>query len=192
VSREAQPGPAEEDGDDPRRPIQRYLEHNIRELVEVRREFERRKSTQDRIADAITAFAGSMRFVWLHAALFGGWIVWNSGLVPGARPFDPFPYVMLAMIASVEAIFLSTFVLISQNRSNELADKRADADLQISLLAEHEITHVLRILRAVAGRIGVDLEEESETFEEELAPQEVVGEIERVSAEDGRDGSDGR
>ena len=80
-----------------------------------------------------------MRFVYLHLALFGGWIIVNLGLIPGLRPFDP-SFVVLAMVASVEAIFLSTFVLISQNRMAAAADRRADLDLQVSLLAEHEIT----------------------------------------------------
>ena len=74
---------------------------------------------------------------------------------PGLRPFDPFPFVMLAMAASVEAIFLSTFVLISQNRMAELADKRADLDLQINLLSEHEITRLVKLLDAVAKRLGI-------------------------------------
>ena len=72
------------------------------------------------------------------------------------RPFDPFPFVMLAMIASVEAIFLSTFVLISRNRQARLAERRAELDLQISLLAEHEITRLVERLEAVAEHLGVE------------------------------------
>ena len=74
-----------------------------------------------------------MRFVMIHALLFGAWIVWNLGWIPGLPPFDP-TFVVLAMVASVEAIFLSTFVLITQNRMAAMADKRADLDLQVSLL----------------------------------------------------------
>jgi uncharacterized membrane protein len=129
------------------------MARNICTLVELRQQAERRKRTQDRIADTITAFAGSMPFVYLHALLFGGWIVVNLGLTP-IPPFDP-SFVTLAMVASVEAIFLSTFVLISQNRMMLDAEKRAELDLQVSLLAEHEVTQAITLLDAIAERLGV-------------------------------------
>ena len=77
----------------------------------------------------------------------------NSGIVP-RHPWDPFPFPILAMLASVEAIFLSTFVLIGQHRMTQIADQRAELDLQINLLAEHEITHVLQLIDAIAKRLG--------------------------------------
>jgi uncharacterized membrane protein len=130
------------------------LARNITALVKLRQEAEHKKRTEDRIADAITGFAGSMRFVCLHALVFGGWIVVNLGVLP-VTPFDP-SFVTLAMIASVEAIFLSTFVLISQNRMMADSDKRAELDLQISLLAEHEVTQAIRLLDQIAERLGVE------------------------------------
>ena len=130
------------------------LARNITTLIELRQQAERKKGTQDRIADTITRFTGSMTFVYLHALLFGGWIVVNLGLLP-IPPFDP-TFVVLAMVASVEAIFLSTFVLISQNRMMAQSDKRAELDLQISLLAEHEVTQAIRLLDGIAQRLGVD------------------------------------
>ena len=78
---------------------------NIRALLKERQQFERRKTSEERIADAITAFAGSMRFVYVHGLLFGGWILLNSVKAPVIKPWDPYPFVMLAMWASVEAIF---------------------------------------------------------------------------------------
>ena len=145
------------------RPFGEVLARNITTLVELRRQAERKKGLQDRIADAITCFTGSMTFVYLHALLFGSWILVNLGWTPIPR-FDS-SFVVLAMVASVEAIFLSTFVLISQNRMMAASDKRAELDLQISLLSEHEITKVLELLDAIAERLGVkrapdpDLEE---------------------------------
>ena len=142
---------------------------NIATLVALREEARRKRPTQDRIADAITAFTGSMTFVYLHALLFGGWIIINLGLLP-VPAFDP-TFVVLAMVASVEAIFLSTFVLISQNRMMEASDKRAELDLQISLLAEHEVTQAITLLDAIAERLGVqrgqvpDLEEAKQDIE---------------------------
>jgi uncharacterized membrane protein len=92
-----------------------------------------------------------MRFVYVHVALYGGWITLNLGIIPGLPRFDP-TFVVLAMVASVEAIFLSTFVLISQNRMAAVANKRADLDLQISLLTEHELTKLATIVSAVNRR----------------------------------------
>ena len=130
------------------------VERNIEALVKKRLQEEKDKSAEDSIADKITAFAGSMFFVYIHLSIYGVWILWNIGIL-GLTPFDP-SFVILAMIASVEAIFLSTFVLISQNRANALADKRADLDLQVSLLAEHEITKLLSIVIAIAQKLKVE------------------------------------
>jgi uncharacterized membrane protein len=161
------------------------LHRNIHALVEVRRELDARKGRQDRIADAITHFTGSMPFVYLHALLFGGWLLLNSGLLPFVRPWDPFPFVMLAMWASVEAIFLSTFVLISQNRMAQLADKRAELDLQVSLLAEHEITRLVDLTDAIALHLGVreGRSEDLPELKQNVKPEQVLGEIERAERE---------
>src|SRR4028119_141347 len=137
------------------------LERNIHALNE-RREREITKATaQEKIAEAITRFTGSMLFVYIHLAIFGFWIVANLGWIPGVPKWDE-SFVVLAMWASVEAIFLSTFVLISQNRMQAAADKRADLDLQISLLAEHEITKLASLVSAIAERMGVQTEVDEE------------------------------
>jgi uncharacterized membrane protein len=119
--------------------------------MDLRREREEAQaSREERVAQAITDSPGSMKFVYLHLAIFGFWVIANLGLVPGISPWDP-SFVVLAMVASVEAIFLSTFVLISQNRISA-ADKRADLDLQIRLLAEHEVTKIAELVSAMAQR----------------------------------------
>src|SRR3977135_3099727 len=161
------------------RPFSRVLAHNIDALVASRRAEDRRKGLQERISDAITRFTGSLHFVYIHAAMFGGWIIWNLGWIPSLPIFDP-SFVVLAMAASVEAIFLSTFVLISQNRMATAADKRAELDLQISLLAEHETTKLVALVSAVAGRIGVrtDVDCEVEELKQDVAPNLVLDEIE--------------
>jgi len=159
----------------------RVVERNIAALIERRKESERRKIWQDRLADRITRFTGSMTFVCLHLVIYGLWIVINLGWVPGARRFDP-TFVVLAMEASVEAIFLSTFVLISQNRMQAEADKRADLDLQISLLAEHEITRLVQVVSAMADRMGIREDESSDLPElkQDVAPEAVLDRIEEV------------
>ena len=157
------------------------VERNIRALIAHREEEEKNKSTQDRIADRITRFTGSMTFVYLHVAVFGGWIVTNLGWLPPIPQFDE-TFVVLAMVASVEAIFLSTFVLISQNRMAALADKRADLDLQVSLLAEHEVTRMLTLVAQIAEKVGIDPDRDPELSElkQDVKPETVLKKIEET------------
>jgi uncharacterized membrane protein len=105
-----------------------------------------RRRLQDRAADQITAFAGSMAFVYLHVAWFVVWIVLN---VTGLR-FDPFPFGLLTLIVSLEAIFLSTFVMISQNREAARSDLRAKQDFETNALSE-------AWLEALGDKLGVDV-----------------------------------
>jgi uncharacterized membrane protein len=155
------------------------LERNIRALNRRREREQAEATVEEKIAGAITRFTGSMRFVYLHLAFFGGWIVANLGWIPGIPAWDP-SFVILAMEASVEAIFLSTFVLISQNRMAAAADERADLDLQISLLAEHEVTKLAKLVSAIADRLGVESEVDAELDEvkQDVAPDAVLDEIE--------------
>ncbi|MBY5544449.1 DUF1003 domain-containing protein [Rhizobium leguminosarum] len=160
--------------------ISRRLDRNIEALLKRREQEARQSSRQERAADAITRFAGSMMFVYLHLLVVTLWIVVNTGLLPLLPAFDP-SFVILAMVASVEAIFISTFVLISQNRMAEADDKRADLNLQICLLAEHEATEVLTLVSAIAEKLGVEIEmrEELEELKEQVTPEEVLDEIEQ-------------
>lgn len=160
------------------------LERNIRALERRRAREAAEASFEERLAAAITRFTGSMRFVYLHLAIFGAWIVANLGVIPSIPQFDP-SFVILAMIASVEAIFLSTFVLISQNRMALLADKRAELDLQISLLAEHEVTKLVAMVSAIADRLDIETEVDQEVPElkQDVAPDLVLDEIEERTAD---------
>jgi uncharacterized membrane protein len=158
--------------------LARIVDRNIQALIERRRQAEITKGTQDRIADAITRFTGSLRFVYIHLVLYGAWIFINLGWTPLPR-FDP-TFVVLAMAASVEAIFLSTFVLISQNRMQAAADRRADLDLQVSLLAEHEITRVIHLVSEIADRMGIQAARDPELAElkRDVVPEKVLDRIE--------------
>lgn len=158
--------------------LNRSLRRNI-DALEKRRQQEAAAATrQQRLADAITAFTGSMLFVYLHLVLYGAWILINLGLVPDVAKFDP-SFVILATEASVEAIFLSTFVLISQNRSAATADRRADLDLHINLLAEHELTKLSEVVTAIAARLDVQIATDPEIKEvtKDVAPEAVLDEI---------------
>jgi uncharacterized membrane protein len=163
------------------------LDRNIEALLQRRREEARQASAQDRAAAAITRFAGSMTFVYIHAILFGGWILVNVGVLPFLPAFDP-SLVILAMVASVEAIFISTFVMISQNRMAEADDERADLNLQISLLSEHETTQLLTMVAAIADKMGLDLEQkrEIEELQEDVTPEEVLETMEKIKKDTSR------
>src|SRR5215218_6132992 len=157
------------------------LARNIQALNQRRKRDERTATREERLAQAITDFTGSMLFVYLHLAVFGFWIVANLGWIPGIPAWDP-SFVVLAMIASVEAIFLSTFVLISQNRMAAAADKRADLDLQINLLAEHEVTKLVALVAALAKHMGVrsEVDHEVDELKQDVAPEAVLDKIEKT------------
>lgn len=151
------------------------LERNINALRRKRQEEERRAGLQERIAEVITRFTGSMAFVYVHLVLVAGWVAVNLGFVPGVPAFDP-TFVILATFASVEAIFLSTFVLISQNRAAAEADRRSELDLQTNLLSEHEITRLLTLTRAIAQHLGIKEAHDPTLHELErhVAPEKVL------------------
>lgn len=154
------------------------LRRNIETLRARRQQEMQSASREEKLANAITTFTGSMRFVYLHLVLYAAWIAAN--LIPGLPHFDP-TFVTLAMAASVEAIFLSTFVLISQNRAMALTDKRDDLDLHINLLAEHELTRLIVMVAAIADKLDVRTAADHDLPEitKDVAPEVVLGEIER-------------
>jgi len=161
--------------------LSQVIERNIRTIIQLRLRAARARSVQDRLADAITTFSGRMVFAYVHIVWFGVWILLNTGWV-GVRAFDPFPYGLLTMVVSLEAIFLSTFVLISQNRLSAETEHRADLDLHIGLLTEHELTRVLQMLDAIQDKLGIDNHENSDLadLEMETKPEDVLAEIARL------------
>ena len=159
------------------------LDNNIQRMRKRRAKEEAQARPSERISDKITGFAGSMTFVGIHALAYGTWIAINLGVVPGIRPFDP-SFVMLAMEASVEAIFLSTFVLISQNRMMSAAAKQSELDLQINLLTEHELTRLTALVDAIARKLGVDAvdRDELEEIKQDVSPEAVLDGLDKATA----------
>jgi uncharacterized membrane protein len=159
------------------------VERNINTILELRQEVERSRSFQERVADAITAWSGSMLFVYVHVLWFGAWIVINLHLtrVPA---FDPYPFGLLTMIVSLEAIFLATFVLISQNRQATVDAQRNDLDLQVDLLAEYEVTRVLALVDAIADHLGLDVSKDPELddLKQHTTPEALVQEMQQRQA----------
>jgi uncharacterized membrane protein len=114
---------------------------------------------EDRLSDAITSFAGNIKFVYFHGVWFALWIGANLGLLGVAVVFDPFPFGLLTMIVSLEAIFLSTFVMISQNRAADKAELRSQLDYETDVQAEKEIGIIMRTLVRVAEKQGIDIKD---------------------------------
>jgi len=182
IGDEQRPEPKNSSGKDAAdRQFSQVLDRNISALLERRIAEEQMQTTEDRIAGAISRFAGSMPFVYLHLVLFGGWITANLGWLPYIPRFDP-SLVILAMAASVEAIFISTFVMINQNRMAKAEDKRAELSLQISLLAEHETSKLIGLVSSIIEHFGIAADighDEIEELKQNVPPELVLEEIER-------------
>lgn len=140
---------------------------NIEAILRMENTSLRSRRFADRLADTIAGFTGTIWFVVLHLVWFGLWVVINTGVLRLVRPFDPYPFQLLAMIVSLEAVLLSTFVLIKQNRMGYLSDRRAHLDLQINLLAEREITKVLQMAEQIAERLHVRPDAAAELLSQE-------------------------
>jgi len=155
------------------------IERNVRALVDYAAEQEKLRTRGDRIALAISRFAGSMKFVYFHVAFFGLWTIGDLGWLPGVPPYDT-SFTILGTVASIEAIFIATFVLIAQNRMSEQDELRNHLGLQASLLTEHEVTHVLRIVAAISDNMGLDAARNPEILDllRDLAPKDMLEKIE--------------
>jgi len=149
---------------------------NIRAIVELQRQANRRASLGERAGQAISDAIGTMLFVTLHAAAMISWIAWNS-LAPSSVRFDPYPYGLLTFIVSLEGVLIATFVLIAQNRMSRQSDERDHLNLQISMLAEQEMTLMLKLLRRVSERLEVPHESQEEMRAERLSEETNVYEL---------------
>lgn len=168
------------DGSNYRRP--RSVADVTRQNVQAMRKLEElsvaKRSVADRVAAFVAQFCGSITFVWIHAVLFAGWIVWN--VVPGLPRFDPYPFTFLTLCVSLEAIFLSSFILIAQNYEMRITERRNQLDLQINLLAEQENTKMLQLLDRMAKKMGLYEEDDPEiqVLEQATRPETLARQIE--------------
>lgn len=173
----------EGDEPDPAHSCNAVVQRNIRDVIQARKKIERRESASERVARKITELAGNMGFAYFHCAWFGIWIAFN--LWRGEGAFDPFPFVLLTTVVSLEAIFLTLMVLVSQNREANLEEQRADLDLQIDLLAEYEVTRLLCLVSAIAKKLQID-ETEDEDLRELLTtvrPRDLLKELETLEGD---------
>ena len=160
------------------RSAEQLTEQNVETVTKLEEEAREQRTSTDRLAEKIAGFCGSMTFVWVHVFWFGGWILLNSS--PGIRHLDPFPFTFLTLIVSLEAIFLSTFILISQNLDGRISERRSHLDLQLNLLSEQENTKMIVMLHAIATKVGADLTETPHlsALSEETQPERLIEQIE--------------
>jgi len=135
---------------------------NIEDILRLEQQSVHNRSGAEQLADTVTRVAGSMPFIVFHVVWFTLWTILNLGVIPGVRPWDPFPFSFLTLVVSLEAIFLALLVLMAQNRLTKDADKRALLDLQINMLAEQESTATLKMLEKICTHLGIEYEAEEE------------------------------
>ena len=159
------------------RTAEELTEQNVDRVSQLEESARQQRTSTDRIAEAIANFCGSMTFVWVHVIWFGGWILLN--LIPGVPHFDQFPFTFLTLVVSLEAIFLSTFILISQNLETRISERRSHLDLQLNMLSEQENTKMITILLAIAEKVGADLTHDPHlvALSEETMPERLVEQI---------------
>lgn len=154
------------------------MQRNVELICKLEESAKQERTRTDLIAEGIANFCGSMTFVWVHIVWFGGWIVIN--LLPRLPHVDPFPFTFLTLVVSLEAIFLSTFILISQNHDTKISERRNHLDLQINLLSEQENTKMITMLQAIAAKVGAEVDEDPhlQALSEETEPEKLVRQIE--------------
>ena len=159
----------------------RVVERNVNALLRRKEQESKKRKLHEKLVDSVTAFTSSMWSVYFHLALFGIWILWNAGAFH-LKPFDR-SFIILATFAAVEAIFLTTFVLIGQKRINIQADKWAELDLQVSLLTEHEVTRMLNLMIAIAKKMNIEEADnkEMEELSKDIHPEKVLDTMEKAS-----------
>lgn len=162
--------------------LSEIVQENINTIAAIEQAAHDARTPVDRIADKIAAFCGSMTFLWVHCVWFSAWLVinWVPAFSKTLR-FDPPPFGILTLTVSLEAIFLSTFILISQNRQQKIADQRNHLDLQINLLAEQESSHVIVMLNALLEHHGIKMpDDRAFALQKETDPTKLAASIEDI------------
>ena len=153
---------------------------NIEIVARMEQEFLAQRTLTDKIGDWIADAMGTMTFVILQLVGMVVWAVVNAGLVPGVKPFDPYPYVLLTMLVSMEGVLVAVFVLMKQNRMSRRADQRDHLNLQIDLLSEKEITKMLQLQRRICERMGIDVNDaEFQELSRHTAVEDLAVELEQ-------------
>ena len=161
-------------------PPRHPTEYNIEAIAQLEEEALDRRTAAEHASDAIVKAIGSAPFLLLHVVLVGIWSTVNLNLIPGVKAFDPFPFGILALLLAAESVFLTIFVLISQNRMAREAERRSHLDLQVGMLAEQELTVVLQMLQKLCEHAGVDVKSSTQKvqgFSETTDVQKLASEL---------------
>jgi uncharacterized membrane protein len=166
--------------------VEELTEQNVRTIVKLEQQARASRTFADRCADGVARFCGRMMFVWMHLVWFAGWIVFNS--LPHKWRFDPYPFTFLTLVVSLEAIFLATFILISQNHDARINERRNQLDLQINLLTEQENTKMLTMLERISEKLGLEDDDDPtvRVLDQATRPDKLVEQIEQASRLDAR------
>lgn len=146
----------------------------------------RSRSVLTQLSDDLTSICGSTPFLFFHILAFATWVAVNTGLVPLFAPFDPFPFGLLTMVVSLEAIFLSIFVLVSQHRSAYIGTIRDEVHMRVNLIAEEEITKILKVLAEIRKEVGIkgadpELDKMIERTDTNYIERSIVDQLERAN-----------
>jgi uncharacterized membrane protein len=163
------------------RTVDDLTERNIKAIVQLEQVARAQRGPGERMAQAVASFCGTTTFVWWNVAFFAGWIAFNA--VPGLPHPDPYPYTFLTLVVSLEAILLSSFILISQNEEARIAERRNALDLQINLLTEQENTKMLQLLVRIARRLQVEVPDDGSlaALEQATRPERLAEQIDRAA-----------
>jgi uncharacterized membrane protein len=168
--------------------VEELTQRNVETIVELERKARLNCSFSDKGANFIARFCGSMTFVWVHVVWFTSWVAFNT--LPKEHHFDPYPFTFLTLVVSLEAIFLSTFILISQNHDARISERRNHLDLQINLLSEQENTKMLTMLERIGEKLGVQVDDDPSVrvLDKATRPDQLVEQIEAATRLSGQKG----
>src|SRR5476649_2352710 len=154
---------------------------NVETIAKVEQQLVGRQTRMDRIGDAIARFFGTLRFIMAHAMFFTGWFVVNLGLFPDVQPFDPYPFPFLGLIVGIEFIFLTTCVLMNQSLQARREAQWAHLNLQLAMLAEHEVTKNMQMLHLICKHLGLEEPTEDNELKELTQATPVTTLVEEIA-----------
>jgi uncharacterized membrane protein len=164
----------------PRQAAENPTQYNIEAIARMEHDAMGRRTPTERVSNLITKLVGSMGFLLAELVLIAGWILVNLNLIPGLKAFDPFPFGALALLVSSQGVFLTIFVLISQNRMARQSERRSHLDLQVGMLSEQELTTILQMLQKLCHHMGVDVDsskQEIQAFSETTDVHKLASEL---------------
>jgi len=165
----------------PRRAAANPTQYNIDAIAKLEHDALSRRTSTERVSDAITKLVGNLGFLLAQLILISAWCLVNLDVIPGMKPFDPFPFGALALVVSSEGVFLTIFVLISQTRMARQAERRSHLDLQVGMLSEQELTTILQMLQKLCQHMGVNVDssqQEVQSFSKTTDVSKLASELE--------------